>query len=963
MNEILGLFGMLTSIRNQISRKQKIAWVWVIFFIVSMVMMLLNSINIRSPEVGIFASMIFLYICSVACGEIFFPNEKVFLRRALGVAAFILIITLLGAFLILVVRFTETLSLVCLLIAGSAICLLSVLRKGEDNQDPLNQVVGSVKGSKKSYLLLFPFLLLVAISFYALLLGRTGEGSISVWLAIPNYFLPTFFITSLSLVILLLFTRIHAGVKLALVSTYSFLSHSLFLLVWYPGRYGDSWSYLGNARFIDNTGVFYAYEWLYSQLSIADIIKYQSQYGLVVFFRRMFTLDIYWVHTFFIPVLWSLFVPIFFYEIAELLAVKKNPKFSIFCALGASLFSGLVYWGAISAAYSLGLFLLLFSILLLLYWVNTRSRRVLLLSIFASVASLFAHPQTGVFALGFVVLGVVIQSRLPEILKLAFFVSTSAIYPGVSYLQGAVFSQEGLLNLENLLSFQLDMTTLLIVFGFVGLLFSIRGRLLRTKSAFMLFVFYVTLVVNYYVSMYVMQNAPVPQRILTITDLLLVPFVVLGLFVTLNFLKIGLSRVKMPALKNVARSRSIALFSICLLSAILVTSALYQAYPRNEITEVQPAAYEIDAIYYVDSISEGRYAVLGDTNLAGLAGAFLGIDYSYGNAKGVFGVPEWNFWTMRLYQKMINSPSLSVLEDAMIHGNVGISYFVVSVREPHYEDIVKRTSEVLEANRTFGEGKITVFRYTSPTLPIKGNGPSIKVSFDGGPLTEVSTEYEYLTKNAVKYIARLTGHSSYNVTDYPTYWTFLDLVLYDLSTGVDESSDLNTYIYKTGLNQDDVLEVIWQANDHYPHAGWKEDSFKYGWDSHPGYALSELSCKVRKNGYSLTISANFSTQGKYLWFYQSKRVNNMSTDAFPYVLVRWTSTGPIAGVIVSYTDGLEQSVIAPGSESGNLTVTIVKLEPGKEIAYLVVGVSNLPDFNVSGVQTMYVDYILICAPE
>jgi len=951
------------------SKMSRWAGVRIILLLTVSVIMVLNSMDTKSLLIGIPASLVFLFICSVATSEIFFPHERRFVKQTLGLAAFVLIIALLGTFLILIVNFTETLSLISLTVVGLILCFLSRFKKHKEIQETSTQPKKSKNEDRESYLLVFPFLLSVAIGFYELLLARTGEGQVSVWLTIPSFFLPVFLFSSLCLVTILFFTKINVGLKLALISLHSFLSHSVFSLVWYPGRYGDTWSYLGNARYIDVTGSFYAYKWLYSQRLIADIIKYQAHYGLVIFFRRMFSLDIYWVHVFFIPLLWSLFVPIFFYKIAELLAVKKNTSFPLFCAIGSNLFSPLIYWGAISTAYSLGLLLLLFSITLLLYWVNTRTRRILFLSLLASVATLFAHPQAGVFAFSFFFVAVIIQGKLPRILKLILFAMTFVAYPYVSYLHNATFSLKGLLSLENFLSFQLDITTLLLIFGFVGLLFGVRSKLLKGKGVLMLFLFYATVAANYYVSMYGMQNAPVPQRILTLADILLVPFVAQGFMITADFLKDGLSQVKANFLKNAARFRSVATFIICMFLSLLLTSAIYQAYPRQEITEVQPAAYELEAIQYIDSTSEGRYVVLGDTNLAGLAGGFLGIDYSYGcySAKGIFGIPEWDYWNMKLYQQMLRNPSLSVLEEAMSKANVGISYFVVSKREPNYKDIVRRTSEVLQANRTFGEGKLgklTVFRYSSGTLPITGFGPVIQVAFDGGSFTEVQTEYEYFSKSKVKYIIRLSDHSSYNITDYPTYWTFLNLTVNGVSTQFHESSDVNTFIYITGVDPGNALEVVWQANDYYPYAGWKEDSFKYSWQTHPLYAESGLPHIVTKDGNTLTISGNFTHYtGRYAFYYQSKKVNNISTNDFPYVLVKWKSTGPVASVIVSYTDGAEEQIVPYGGQSSERAVSIVKLEPHKEIAYVIVGVTNIPDFTVESLQTLYVDYVLVCAPE
>lgn len=937
-----------------------------ILLVGSSVVILLNSMSTKSPLIGIPASVAFLYLCSVACGEVFFATEKSYLRQVIGLIAFIILMALIGTVLILLAIFTEKLSLISLIALGFAVCLFSLFKRREDVRDTSDQLKSGKTLRIKPYLMLIPFLVSVSFAFYALVLARTGDGVKSVWVYIHPLFLPVFFLSSLSLVIMLFFTKIHVGLKLALICLYSFLAHSVFLLVWYPGRYGDTWSYLGNELFIDKTGTFYAYAWLYSQRFIADIIKYQGQYALVVFFRRMFSLDIYWVHVFFVPLLWSLLVPIVFYKLAESLSVKKSMRFSLLCALGAGLFPTLVYWGAISATYSLGLLFLLCSVTLLIYWANSGAKRILFLSLLASIISLFTHPITGVFALIVFFLGVIIQSRLHSILKLIAVVLTFPMYPLVSHFQGASFWLTGLSNIDNLLSFQFDMTTILLVFSFVGWLFSIKGKLIKGRNALMLFAFYAVVTVNYFLSMYGMKDVPVPQRIPVIGDILLVPFVALGLLVSLSFLKDGFSLVNLNPIKKAASSRMVATSAVCLLSALLLTSALYQAYPRQEITEVQPSAFELEAILYIDSISEGQYVVLGDTNLAGLAGGFLGIDYSYGtgSVKGIFGIPEWDWWNMRLYQQMINNPSLSVLETAMLKAGVGIGYFVVSVREQYYEKIVQRTSEVLQPNKTFGEGRLTLFRYTSSTLPITGNGPTITASYDNGPLTDVQTVYEYFSKSAVKYIARLTGHSSYNVTNYPTYWAFLELALNGANARPNDSSDVNTFIYIDGLKPEDTLEITWQANDHYPNAVWKEDSFKIGWQQATPtlYGFGKISPVVRKEGLYFAISGNFTPYvGDYAFYYEFKTVSNISTNGFPWVLVRWKSTGPVASVIVKYVDGSESQVLPYGSESSDWTVAAVRLEPDREVAYIIVGITNTPEQSVTGVRTLFVDYIIICA--
>jgi hypothetical protein len=926
----------------------------------------LNSLTIKSPLIGVPSSLVVLFTISIAASEIFFSNEKRFLKQVLGLATALVMTALLGVFLILVARFTETLSLASFVVVGLMLFLFSVLRKRTGTRKVSEQLHGHESRKRESYFLVFPFLLSTAIAFYALLLARTGEGVMSVWLTIPTFFLPIFFLSSLSLMALLLLTEIGVGLKLAFVSLHSFLSHSLFLIVWYPNRYGDPWLHLGEARFIDKFGTFYAYDWLMSQRLVADIVKYKSQYALVVLFERMFSLDIYWVQVFFIPVLWSLLMPVFSFKLAELLAAKKTKAFPLLAAVSVGFFTPLIYWGAISAPNSLGFLFLFFSMMLVLYGDNTHDKRVWILALLASIATFFAHPITGIFVFVFILGAATIQSKLHSILKAVLLIVFSAAYPYASYLQGATFVLGGLLNLENVSSFQVDVTTVLLAFAFLGLVFSLRGRLVKGRSALMLFLFYIITVVDYYIVMYGMQNSAVPDRLLPLMSLLLVPFAASGLLIITRFFKAGLSRVNSHPLIRLVTPHSVAVFMICLFLSLQVTLALFQTYPRNEITEVQPAAYEVEAVYYVDSAAEGRYVVLGDTNLAGIAAGLLGIDYTYGShSKGAFGVPEWTWWSMKLYAKMGRNPSLSVLEEAMFTQKVGIAYFVVSVRDPAYYEIVEQTSEVLAVDRVFGDGKLTVFKHVSGIIPIGGDGPNVKVTFDDGTSAEVQTQYNYFVKSYVTYtLVGLSGHSSYNVTAFPSYWTFSDIFVDGDSRQVGMLSDLNTFIYLAGLATNEQVDVLWQANDYYPVGGWKEDSFKRNWHTHTLYP-GTISPNITTDGNILSLSWDFTPHsGAYTYYYYAKDVN-VSTNDYRYILVRWRSIGRASAVYFAYADdpAFMYPVVPFGSENADWTVTIVELEPNKEVAYVMVGLTNLasPNFDLVGLQALEIDYILIGA--
>lgn len=918
-------------------------------------LMLVNLASLKSSLVGSSASLIILGLSSIAASDVFFYEEKRFLKAMLGCATFILIITMLGTFLILMVNFTELLSTIGFVAIGITLCLLSFFRRPMNVREQSEPLATEKSRGKLSYVLVFPLLLSVAIAFYALLIGRTGEGIVSVWSTLPSFFLPAFLASTLCLVVLLFLTRVNVGLKLALVSVYSFLSHSIFLLVWYPGRYGDPWTYLGHARYIDENGVFYAYDWLFSQRLFADVVRYKADYALLVFFRRISFVDIYWVSVLAIPLLWSIFAPVLLYKIGELLVEKKNTRFPLFCAVAASLFPTLIYLGAVSTAFSLGLFFLLFSMMLTLYWVSNRSRRFLFLALLVALVSFFSHPQTGIFAFGFLYVSAIVQSKLNRVLKVLLIAPLLVAYPIASIIENATFSLGGLLNSDNLLSFQFSLTTLLLAFGFLGLLFSIRGRFVKTRSALTIFLLYLILVVNYYVSMYGMKNALVPDRLLSIADIFMLPLVAFGLLFTANSLKSGFSRARGTAIGNPSKPRLLSMIVICFLLSLLAVSALYQAYPRREITEVQPADYEVEAVQFMDSNTTGRYTVLGDTNLATVAGGFLGIDYSYGafSAKGNFGVPQWTWWLQSLYLQMTVKPSVRLMEETIARDQSQVAYFVVSVREKSLNNIVQRASEVIPIYRIFGDGKLYVFKYPFEGAP---PGPVVNVEFDDGTSTEAHAVPEYSDWSDVKYTIYLTDHSSYNISGYPGHWTFLGLTVNGNSAQFDNASDVNSFILVSGVNPTDSLEVTWHANNLYTRVGLKDDSFEEGWQTRQGYGT--ISPNITKDGSVMSLSWNF-TPGQYQYYYYSKSVSVSTTD-FQYIIVRWRSTGPVAYVTIAYSPEGEAAVVRINSESSGWTVTKQRLWADLSTAFITVGITNLNNQNISGSQTVYVDYILVC---
>ncbi len=925
------------------------------------VALIANTLISRSMAIGIAVSLVFLYLNFVAAGKLFFSGEAFYSKIISGLATFVLIMTFVGTGLVFAGIFTEKVSIGALIVVSFILYFLAErTRKPQLLNSTLNSLGAKEKTKNKVWLLVPVFLFSIVASFYLLFLGRTGDGGASVWLTIPESFIPVFLLASLLLGFIVLFSDLSYGSKLVSISIFSLLVHSLFIVVWYPGRYGDPWTHLGHARYVAKTGMPYGYTGLIGRGQFVDILKYRAQQVLVVFFGRMFYVDVYWVSIVLVPLLWSILVPFLSYRIAESLSSGKSRLFPLLAALSTEIASPLIGWGAVTVPNSLGFIFLFLTVALLFCWMDKRGRWMWLLVVLAAAVSFFSHPLTGMLAFMLLFLGTVVRKVSSIFLKILSYGFTFASYPFLMIYFGANFSFEGLIALDNYLSFQSTITTILLVFGLVGLVLGIMRKYVDTMKTMLLFVFYFTIEFEYYFVSYGMTELPFTGRILPTGFLLLAPLVALGFLTMAEALRnVDLHfsmRVISKRIKVNMNLRKIGILLICLFFSIQVTSGLYSAYPREEIVKVQPSQYEIDAVYYIkDSVVERPYVVVGSPIFAGLATGFLGAEYAYfgEGADGWFGVASWGYPLQRLYRDMTNNPSIGIMETAMTYIGAKTCYFVVSARDPKFDKIVQEASNILPVDRVFGDGKLYAFKYPLPL--VEESGPDIKVVFDDGASVDcVPTRISYMLRSEVNASVTVSGHSTYNITDYPPSWTFLELTVNNMSTSYDNCSDINVFVYKSGLLPNDVLTVKWLSNLDYPDVGWKEDSFDLNqWQRYTG----SITPTIATDGNILSISWNYTPPDYNPYYYITNC--NISTNDYQYILIRWKSTGPIAVAGVHFELG-GQLIVNYGSQSSDWTITIFELEPHQIIKRVLVGITNLRGpKEISGLQTLYIDYILI----
>jgi hypothetical protein len=482
----------------------------------------------------------------------------------------------------------------------------------------------------------------------------------------------------------------------------------------------------------------------------------------------------------------------------------------------------------------------------------------------------------------------------------------------------------------------------------------------------LLFSFYIIILLEYYVTKYGMINLPYgPTRILAMADFLLVPLVALGFWTLTAVLRrrVNTASSDMRSLSRRAHlkgsPRLIGLILVALFLSLQATSVLYQAYPLNEIVKVQPSAYELEAIYFIDQTSPERYVVLCEPGFSSLAIGFLGADYGYlGGKRGLFGIPEWGYPTAKLYLEMTKNPSIGILQEAIEFADADLGYFVISVRNPDFNEIAERAFDIFPGYETFGSDQLYVFWYPLPIYEKEGSPVTVIFDDGTGGQQNVTTMFSYMTESETNATLTLSGHTSYLMQNFPQHWTFRELRINGKASRLDDTSDINSFVYASGLQPNDQVTLRWVFNAHYTEVGWKEDSFR-GRVWRQGPYVSNATPTITSDGNILTISYSF-VSGTYQYYYYSTMVD-LSTNDYPYILMRWRSDQPVAVSAVYFETGISKEIIPLGSASTEWSSIVVGLPPNAFVRNVMVGFNNARSQGLSETAEIQIDYILFSA--
>lgn len=601
------------------------------------------------------------------------------------------------------------------------------------------------------------YLLLVGLSFFLLFLSRTGEAH-TVWKALHPAFLPTLFVATF-LLLLILFASENVGYRLLFVISYSILIHSFFSIVFPAGDLSGQQSVLGQTRRVFDNSILHGLSgWPTKAIGpfILGIFNGTNlQAALSTIFARMLSIDIFYVHLFLVPVLWGVFVPIASFLTAK--AIGANEKAALLSSLIISAFPYTVYFGAISVPNSLGFIFFFYSLYFMLRYLSSGNSRTAYATVAFSFFSLLSHYLTGLMSFSLLLLTMALRVYKSEkktsstnarlLLTLSFLISGSLLplsficlkyfgassHPAFSLGKLYELSSQQVIGLFLIgdLTFSYDFSTVLL--NVIGPLIALAGmtyllvRLKRDPNTMsrpqihLLLAAFLIILINYGVLKVFMEGLPLnPERLWVLRDFTAAPFAGFAVYLVVSSLQnlvraISPKAIHFSDLKAMSKKNVLCIFSLILAVNVLIPAlmggwmmiSLTAAYPQ--VAPLQTTSYELEAVKYIEANEREKYVVIGDVWTIYAGEMIVGIN----NPRAYF-FSEFNTTGYDLFFNMTHNPSSQWMLVAMDYTNTSAAYFIVT--EPRlgavgFNEIVANTEHVLPVYHVAGEGKLYIFSY------------------------------------------------------------------------------------------------------------------------------------------------------------------------------------------------------------------------------------------------------------
>jgi len=722
------------------------------FLVITFSTILINSVFVSSPIVGTIASVIYFILVGYLLGKVFFgDDEEGFMRFIFGVFLLISLFILVGTPVVVfyhlnVLGLAVVLCVPLILLASYAFYLRLRGRNFRRNRSEVEKT-DDVPYFSPVYIV---FAVLFACSVFLLVESRSGWVYGPVWSVVSPSFFLVYFLTTFVLIGILLYSRTRRVSKMLLTIAYSLLSSSVFALVLYPGNFGDPFSHMAWARMLLNHGnlrVGYSL----SPFTYYLLLKEKGLALIVAIFTKMFTVDVYWVHTFIMPVLWGVFVPPTAYKMAKIIGLGE--RVSWLAAFLITFNPGLIEWGSRSVAVSLGFIFFFGSLYFSLWYLKIGKTKILLLGAVGVLVSGLAHPFTGIMSVSFLFLAFTLkiyyavkaEGRYKIGMTILPFLICVVILPFTFLINNFVylnFAPAGISLSVNVVEFsfeklvETDVWALIfgeyVVYSFKDLVFSAvvpflgivgfgytLSRRKKYSQGLTLFMFsaFIICLIHYRFLQYVVVN-PIfgPGRVWTLRDLIAIPFAALAINLVAEFLERGVSSKPVSSVLKFKRW-AVGLSARHIIAGVVIGLTL-SAFASSSIDTgymwlkgLQPTQLEVEAIKYLDEYTEGRYVVVTMPVTATVGRGFLGASLGL-----------WNPEKYYLYDWTLGAnPSLSVMYDYMKYYEATVAYFMASsFRTPDFDKVVADASEIFVPLRTLDNenGEIRIFQIKLPPFPL-----------------------------------------------------------------------------------------------------------------------------------------------------------------------------------------------------------------------------------------------------
>ncbi len=732
---------------------------------------------------------------------------------------------------------------------------------------------------------------LIYILFIGLFLGVSLTVFLSwsetTYFSMHPLLLPIFFVLSVLLFLIVVNDNFQSstGVKLAFVTTYSFLANVIHIALLYLGLTGDLSYHLAIERTWDKFGTHYMLLWpldtyvsqiqgIFERLYIFQ--RGAAQYGLVVSLAKILCVDLFWINALLIGSLWSFFVPIIAFKVSKTL--KASDRASLLAGILTANSPILIIYSWKSAGNVFGFFFFFIATYFLVKsFSNNAMGKYIFLALLASAVSMLCHPMTGIMSLSLILLAFGIKnyytsrrfsfSRALPIL-LGFFIVVLSL-PTMSVLLRLVYPTYSQFSFQKILS--LDVYHLIFagyvdytfisaltylsttVLAIVGMVMFKAGEKEKGPRFFLILAF-VALVLQQRVFYYFIEKPLFGiHRLYALEPFVIVPFAAMAIDHFLGTQKSSSPKVGSYRSSSKKKSRFRVIFpSKEVLPTLLICISLSGLFIQGHLSSFKGDALDREPFGIVSSFSmeavtliheeylrnHERYVVVSDpiTEYAGLA--LLGRS----NVEELYLESAMN---RKLFVEALKQTSRQTLLEAAVVNDASLVYLTIarySVKMyagslADFDETVNLYSKILEKVAVLGDGErqTAVFRFRVARELHTGMGPIVTLLKDSQQI-QLNTTYSYMFSDDIKYTLNMTGATNYNITDWPMYWSYESISPLPSGTSI----DANTWINFTGSPTVNYT-VKWVANGLFPNVIWKDDSFLHGWAFVGRYTLTSHS--------------------------------------------------------------------------------------------------------------------------